>query len=77
MWSPAWCQRVPAEAIILGRYCPEERVLAFQRHRSRRAKAHKGQHLCWCGRLLARILEEEHGPAGQDHEGEGGWEPKP
>jgi len=29
-WSPAWCQRVPAGAIILGRYRPEERVLVVR-----------------------------------------------
>jgi hypothetical protein len=46
-WSPAWCQRVPAGAIILGRYCPEERVLALQRHRCRRAKTHEGLLLLW------------------------------
>src|SRR5713101_2182892 len=40
----------------LGRYCPEERVLGFQRHRCRQGEAHEGPHRCWCGRWLGLRL---------------------
>jgi len=49
--SPAWCARIPASAIVLGRYCSIERLLDDRlRHRCRLGERHDGPHGCWCGR---------------------------
>jgi len=49
LYEPDWCRRIPADAVLRGKYCSHEQILDDRRrHRCRLAEPHDGQHVCWC-----------------------------